>query len=153
MKDDKNDVKIDDTQDEKANDNPSAALLPKLLSAFILVTDDSLQKIILKIILRLFNQRLELRDNLQQMLILFDQDKTRIYNFCQDQIQQLKKLIERSEIWLAQICSCKGKPIKEIKEIILILGNIKNGFYKNTIIMEGRLCMQKNTELEIDSDK
>lgn len=58
---------------ENSNDDqyPIAACLPLLLSSFIVTHDEGLEKKMLKVIMRLFNQRMELIENLKNIQIVF----------------------------------------------------------------------------------
>ncbi|KRW98864.1 MIR motif [Pseudocohnilembus persalinus] len=151
-----------DIQKDADDGNPVQSVLPKLLTNFFLVTDENLKQMVLKVILRLFNQRLELQNNLNKMLVLFEKEKIVIYKQCEIKIRQLKQKIEKSEIWLAGLGGNNEESNKdsliEVREISEILKTLKNAFYKETYISKEangdfKICMLENNQLEVDEDK
>lgn len=61
----------------------------KLIFSFLLSKEEKLEQKCLHIIMRIFNQREELRDNLYKVQIIFDEMKQMVFKNMKVQIQQL----------------------------------------------------------------
>ncbi|KAL4438400.1 hypothetical protein ABPG74_009439 [Tetrahymena malaccensis] len=73
--------------------------LPSLLCTFLQTQDQDLEIKVLNIIMRLFNQRFELVENLGELQIIFDANKTQLFQFLRQQFRTVSNLMEQSEIW------------------------------------------------------
>lgn len=77
-------------------------VLPSLLLTFITANSSVLEGRILDVAMRLYNQRQELLDALQDLELLFDEDQKKFYNRLKNSISSLKYLVEKSEVWLTK---------------------------------------------------
>ena len=64
-------------------------LLPSLLQSFSLNNQDDLQKALVDIIIRFYNQRQEFLTHAKNMLLLFDKDNIKTFKTCQKKAQLL----------------------------------------------------------------
>ena len=65
--------------EDPSDDAPIACLLPQLLSTIYLIHDENLERRTISIIMRIFNQRNELLRNVQSLQVIFDPQKTLLY--------------------------------------------------------------------------
>ena len=61
--------------------------------------DMDIEMRILRLIMRLYNQRSELRANLESLEIIFDNKETKTFNFIFNEIRILKGFVEKSEVY------------------------------------------------------
>lgn len=142
--------------DPDLNNDPIASALPYLLNVFFFVHDEYLEERCLNVIMRIFNQRDELSNNLKQIQILFDDEKRQLFQFIDKVMIQLTELIERSEIWLSEFMKKTSMAILEIDQIQKILRNLTMGFQFNIRVKDDEILLMKEADQEqnkIDPDK
>ncbi|CAK81479.1 unnamed protein product (macronuclear) [Paramecium tetraurelia] len=88
--------------EDQLKEKQVASLLPYLISTYFLVKDQVLEERCLNVIMRVFNQREELRENMKKLQILFDDDNIKIYEFVEHRQRDLRVMVEKTEIWLTQ---------------------------------------------------
>ncbi|EGR27735.1 MIR domain protein [Ichthyophthirius multifiliis] len=135
---------------------PSVSTLPSLLCSFLQIHDPELEKSVLNIMMRLFNQRIELIENLAQMQIIFDQDKTILFKFLEQKLHELYKYTEKSEIWfqtLEKTNDSKNNFIVEencVYKLQNLIKTINNGLYLQIRIENNEIYVVQD---EIDPQK
>ena len=67
---------------------------------FCLSKSYELEKSILNLILRLYNQRFALAKKSRELLLLFDADNISLFKVLTTQLKVLNRLVDESEIWL-----------------------------------------------------
>lgn len=80
-------------------------VLPSMLATFHISNDSTLLDKIMEVIRRMFSQKQELMDNLEQLEILFEQSEINSYYFLQQRLQELRIQTESSEVWLVEFSS------------------------------------------------
>lgn len=65
----------------------------------MLTNDAMVEKKVLGIITRLFNQREELKKNLLRLEVIFEKEKALVHSVIAQQVQELQRIIERMEEW------------------------------------------------------
>lgn len=81
------------------NTNITKTFLPSLIVSFYLNEDYELNKKLLELLTKCFNQRFELSLALKDLELLFGDSDIEIYNFTQNKIQKLRPLLENSEVF------------------------------------------------------
>ncbi|CAD8068825.1 unnamed protein product [Paramecium sonneborni] len=112
--------------------NPIGVVLPFLLTNFSQIHEEELEKRCLAIIMRLFNQREELCNNLLKLQLVSDPLKSKLYEFLSEKVQRLNQLVDRSEVWLAEYI--KNNKKNDLEETLEIIDNFRQGFFKDTQI-------------------
>mmetsp|Transcript_30988 Transcript_30988/g.28190 ORF Transcript_30988/g.28190 Transcript_30988/m.28190 type:complete len:119 (+) Transcript_30988:3788-4144(+) len=97
------------------------------MSSFMLTSNTELENKILKVIVRIFNQREELLNNLNKLEIIFNKEDIEVYFNLQGWFNELRILSERSEIWLANFVNNNEKSA-EIDKVQQLLKNIYDTF-------------------------
>jgi hypothetical protein len=136
--------------DEHVNEEPVAAVLPFLLGSFFFVHDELLEERVLNVTMRVFNQREELKANLHNLQVLFDDEKTKLYEYIERQMVRLTELIERSEIWLSEFNRKTGPIPAEMEECEGLISNMVRGFGYNLTFTDENIT---NVSDEIDPSK
>ena len=72
--------------------------LPSLLITFVNTDDIKLQHHLLELIMKSFNQKQELMDNLQTIEVLFEDDDIYLYSKMKTKLEELRFIAERSEV-------------------------------------------------------
>ncbi|CAD8059333.1 unnamed protein product [Paramecium primaurelia] len=127
--------------------NPIGVVLPFLFTNFSQIHEEELEKRCLAIIMRLFNQREELCNNLLKLQLISDPIKSRLYEFLSENVQRLNQLVDRSEVWLAEYI--KNQKQDDLEETLDIIDNFRQGFFKDTQISSRIISGTQ----EIDSEK
>jgi len=80
------------------NINEYKQILPSLLVTFHLTNDTALENKLLTLIMRLFNQREELTENMKNLEMIFEKQDVAIYNEVEVWIEELRLQTQRSEV-------------------------------------------------------
>ena len=120
-------------KDEDITYDCIASVLPYFLGTFFFVHDEKLEERCLNVTMRVFNQREELKLNLEKLQILFDTEKSLLFKVIERQLSRLTRLIEISEVWLSEFCR-KGpesspEDIHPLYECCEIIANLSKGFF------------------------
>ncbi|CAD8103545.1 unnamed protein product [Paramecium sonneborni] len=127
--------------------NPIGVVLPFLFTNFSQIHEEELEKKCLAIIMRLFNQREELCNNLLKLQLISDPIKSKLYEYLSEHVYRLNQLIDRSEVWLTDFM--KNSKYEDLDETLEIIDNFRQGFFKDTQI-SARIV---STAQEIDPEK
>jgi len=73
-------------------------ILPSLLITFYLANDTALENKLLTLIMRLFNQREELTENMKNLEMIFEKQDVAIYHEVEGWIEELRLQTQRSEV-------------------------------------------------------
>lgn len=130
--------------DEHIDKDPSAAVLPYLLDTFFFVHDELLEERVLNVTMRVFNQRDEMRSNLRNLQVLFDDEKTKLYEYLDHKMIRLTELIERSEIWLSEFNRKVGDVPPEMIECEAIIQNFVLGFNFDIVFEGDRIARRES---------
>ena len=116
------------------------SILPSLLLLFYRNKSPEVEKKVLRLITKLYNQREELVHNLMTLEMIFDDNEAKLYAFLQEKIYILRILVEKSELWMSRFALNPLKPketdVKTIKEIINLLKNLNLYLFSDTTIDE-----------------
>ncbi|CAD8131502.1 unnamed protein product [Paramecium pentaurelia] len=108
--------------EDQLKEKQVASLLPYLMSTYFLVKDQVLEERCLNVIMRVFNQREELRENMKKLQILFDDDNIKIYEFVENLQKDLRIMAEKTEIWLTQFKA--GYDVEELDKCSQIISQL-----------------------------
>ncbi|EAR98945.2 MIR domain protein (macronuclear) [Tetrahymena thermophila SB210] len=136
--------------------NPSFSVLPYLMQSFILMHNPQLEKKSLSLLMRLFNQRQELLQNLNKLEVIFDKQKAILYKIMTENIHELTKLIEQTEDWFEDFIKNDQTfdQCEPINKVMGIIKNLKNCFYDDLQLDEVTLKISPNNSKKIiDSNK
>lgn len=88
------------TGERKSNNKqqPFLGIVPSLFLSFYYTTDTDLEYKLLKLMMRMFNQREELVKNLRRLELIFEKEDVEIYSQIHKWIKDLKGLSEKSEV-------------------------------------------------------
>jgi hypothetical protein len=89
---------LDSLLAKKMDNSLKIPVLPSLLVIFYLNRDHKLENKILEFVLKYYNQRIEFKERLKQLEILFERNDIQLYSIIQKKIHRLKILCERSEV-------------------------------------------------------
>lgn len=89
---------LDSLLAKKMDNSLKIPILPSLLIIFYLNRDHKLENKILEFVLKYYNQRIEFKERLKQLEILFEKNDIKLYSIIQKKIHRLKILCERSEV-------------------------------------------------------
>lgn len=109
-------------------ESPVGSLLPTLLNSFAHIQDQSLEKRCIGLIMRLFNQKEEFKQNLQKLQVIFDDEKTLLYRFISKHMNEFKKLVDRSDIWFSNFQ--RSAAVQETNDCMFILNSLNIGLMK-----------------------
>ncbi|CAD8132784.1 unnamed protein product [Paramecium pentaurelia] len=124
--------------------NPIGVVLPFLFTNFSQIHEEELEKRCLAIIMRLFNQREELCNNLLKLQLISDPIKSKLYEYLSEHVYRLNQLIDRSEVWLTDFM--KNSKYEDLDETLEIIDNFRQGFFKDTQI--GARIMSSTQEID-----
>ena len=74
-----------------------------------MIRDEKLEKRSLSIVMRLFNQREELCNNISKLQLIADPIKSKLFEYLQKDVIRLNMLIDKSEVWMTDFIK-SGKP-------------------------------------------
>lgn len=77
----------------------SKTFLPSLLVSFYLNEDNELDKKLLELLTKCFNQRYEFAQSLKELELLFDDKDIQIFKFIHDKMFSLRAIIDKSEVF------------------------------------------------------
>lgn len=127
---------------------PNVAILPSLLLLFYRNNNAKVEKTLLKLITRLYNQREELLHNFLSLEMIFEKDEADLYQFLQQKIHHLRILVEKSELWMSRLALNPAKPREEDAKIVhtltLLLRDLNLFLFKGVEIDNERLVFPKN---------
>ncbi|EGR27925.1 MIR domain protein [Ichthyophthirius multifiliis] len=124
-----------DKNNQKGNEVPNFnqilgyEVFPYLILMFCFTQNFQMEKQVLNIITRFYNQRQEFATLTSQMLILFDDDNQKVFEFCKMKIKSLSKNIDESETWI--------NDLKERKNMVILDQTIKDFKFLSQILMQG----------------
>lgn len=86
--------------------------------------------------MRQFDQRRELQQNLSNLEVIFDQEKQTLYNIIVKSVHELTKLIEQTEDWLEEFFNNNNtyEYYEPVKRVAFIFKNLKNCFYEDVVL-------------------
>lgn len=82
--------------------DPTSSLLPYLMSSFIQLQNEDLEKKCLGLMMRMFNQRQEFIDNLKKCQVIFDKGKDQLYRLLKRLQRRFQNVVEQSEVWFSE---------------------------------------------------
>lgn len=125
------------------NSAKKVSILPSLLLLFYRNTNPEVEKRVLRLITRLFNQREELFHNFLSLEMIFERKEASLFNFLQGKVQHLRVLVEKSELWMSRLAINPDNPKesdkKTIETIIVLLKDLNLFFFKDIEIQDERL--------------
>lgn len=88
---------------QQENAHITKKFLPSLIMNFYINDDHELNKKLLELLTKCFNQRYEFSKALRDLELLFEEKDIQIYNFMQNQIVDLRSLVDKSEVTFFRI--------------------------------------------------
>ncbi|KAL4462524.1 hypothetical protein ABPG74_000354 [Tetrahymena malaccensis] len=146
----------DSKKQEDLYENPIATLLPSLLSSFLIIYDENLEKRLLKILIRMYNQRYDLLENISRLQIIFDKQTYDLFNALEDMNARLHKYVEQCEVWFTTFAQ-KAYKDHFVSHLITLLDNLNNGFFKCYTTADGEIILleqsKKRENQKVDKEK
>lgn len=139
--------------DTDLNEGPIACYLPFMLTTFYYIHNEHLERRSLSIIMRLFNQREELIQNMNELQIIFDPAKTKLFSYLQIQGKRLTQLVDQSEIWMSEFIKKNENFNASLDETTTIIKNLRNAFFDNIVINNSNIEFQNQRLGKIDGEK
>ena len=78
-------------------------VFPVLIGLICMNNNNDIHFNVLNLVTRLFNQRYEFIRNAKMMLLLFDDNNIKVYQYLQTQILILAKNVDESEVWIKDL--------------------------------------------------
>lgn len=114
---------------DDSTENVIGSVFPYLVSTYFLVKDQVLEERCLNVIMRIFNQRDELRLNLKKVQVIFDDEKAAAQTFIEKTNQKLQLIIEQTEIWLSKF---KNQDVPQVQECMMMINTLSYALLRST---------------------
>lgn len=126
----------------------NSSILPSLLLLFYRNNNTEVEKTLLRLITRLYNQREELLHNFLSLEMIFEKNEADLYHFLQMKIHHLRVLVEKSELWMSRLALNPEKPreddVKIVETLNFLLKDLNLFLFKGVEIEEERLVFSKD---------
>ena len=105
-------------------DSKEVSILPSLLLLFYRNKSPEVEKKVLRIVAKLYNQREELLHNLLTLEMVFEGKEAAFYAFLQEKIGFLRILVEKSEVWISRFAANPNDPKENDRKTVEIIINL-----------------------------
>ena len=148
----KNEKNLDVIQDLNAfftvpESTKKISILPSLLLLFYRNKHPDIEKKVLRLITRLYNQREGLLHNILSLEMIFEQKEASLYNIMVEKIKDLRILVEKSELWMSRLALNPEEPketdVKTLEMIIDLLRNLSLFLFEGVEIVDDHLIFNK----------
>lgn len=133
----------------KPESGKEISILPSLCLLFYQNKHPEIEKRLLRLISKLYNQREELLHNILTLEMIFDRKEAEIFGFLQEKINWLRTLIEKSELWMSRFAlnpeNPKESDKKAIESVTKLLKQMNLFLFSDSGICEGE--NEKNEEV------
>lgn len=138
----KNDFRLHyepEIQDLDSITDSQGSLMQAFLQAFLTTTHYELQAEYLRLLLRSFNQRVEMLSHLDNLHILSDESDIQMFHWAKEQLVNLRHYVEQTEVWVKYWANAsKETNLAKVQGVLALLDQFEIALFQESQLVNGK---------------